>query len=256
MTVLSTKKLLANQRELLLNAGLSFVEYDAIRITPTSFEMPKELENIIITSQNGAKAYLNKVKPFPPKKGGSRGVSKVRMFIVGKKTASLIFKNGQKVLKIAKNGAELASFIAKNHKNERFYYFCGNRRRDETLEILREENVSLQEVITYQTEHNPRTFNQTFDGILFFSPSGVESFFKKNQMKPFSSGKGAGDEGKKETWHFCIGETTATTARNYTDQVIVANDTTIESVIAKAVKTLKNNLPPASFEEDQLGVRI
>ena len=68
MTVLSTKKLLANQRELLLNAGLSFVEYDAIRITPTSFEMPKELENIIITSQNGAKAYLNKVKPFPPKK--------------------------------------------------------------------------------------------------------------------------------------------------------------------------------------------
>jgi uroporphyrinogen-III synthase len=57
-----------------------------------------------------------------------------------------------------------------------------------------------------------------------FSPSGVQSYFGAN--KP-----------QKETI-VCIGNTTATAAKLYTDQIAIANTTSIESVIAKTVKVL------------------
>ena len=218
-TILSTKKLLPNQRELLLNAGVSFVEYNAITITPVDFEIPDNTENIIITSQNGAKAFINKAKKLPLLSESAR----VRCFVVGQKTTALLEENNYKVAKTAQNGVELGHFIAKNHKNEHFTYFCGKQRRDELPTILKEAAILCNEIVTYETHLNEQSFIQKFDGILFYSPSAVSGFAKANKINKA----------------FCIGNTTATEARKYTDQVIVSNATTIESTIAKAVNTLK-----------------
>lgn len=219
MRVLSTKKLKSNQRELLLNAGVSFVEYAAISIKPIEFEVPQNLKNIIITSQNGANAFINKLNKLPllEERAG------VRYFCVGEKTTALLDKNDYKVIKTAQNASKLAHYIAENCKNEHFTYFCGNQRRDELPTILKEAGVSCNETVTYETHINEKPFNQNFDGILFYSPSGVFAFAKANTI----------------TTAFCIGETTATEARKHTDHVIVSNATTIESTIAKAVNTLK-----------------
>ncbi|MFC4633646.1 uroporphyrinogen-III synthase [Dokdonia ponticola] len=233
-TLLSTKKLQPNQRELILNAGVSFVEYDAIRTTPIDFEMPKELKNVIITSQNGASAFIKKSQKLPSPEGEGLGV---RCFCVGKKTTALLEKNEHKVTYTAQNGAALAHFIVKNHKNESFTYFCAKQRRDELPVILKEAGVLCNEVVTYETHSNKRTFNQTFDAVLFYSPSGVQSFFNKNKALSSPEGEVLGVR------YFCIGETTATEARKYTNQVIVSNATTIESTIAKAINTLKNIIP-------------
>ena len=212
-SVLSTKKLQLNQRELLLNAGCSFVEYDAITTEPIPFEFPKDIENIIITSQNGAAQYL------------TQKVFVGQCFVVGKKTAALLANKGLKVIEIAQNSAELAHFIAKNYKNERFHYFCGDKRRDELPTILKEAKVSFKEVVSYETSLNIRSFEQTFDGVLFFSPSGVEAFAKANTLK--------------NTTAFCIGNTTAAEAKKYTNHTVVSNATSVESTIAKAVNHLK-----------------
>ena len=212
-SVLSTKKLQLNQRELLLNAGCSFVEYDAITIELIPFEFPKDIENIIITSQNGATQILTQEMPTE------------HYFVVGKKTEALLSNEGLKVVEIAQNSAELAHFIAKDYKKEHFYYFCGNKRRDELPTILKEAKVSFEEVITYKTSLNIRSFEQTFDGVLFFSPSGVEAFAKANTLK--------------NTTAFCIGNTTAAEAKKYTNHTVVSNATSVESTIAKAVNHLK-----------------
>ena len=74
---------------------------------------------------------------------------------------------------------------------------------------------------------NPMKFHQLFDGILFFSPSGVQSFMVENSMESAMA--------------FCIGETTASEAKKHTENVVIANSTSIESVIAKSVKTLLKN---------------
>lgn len=225
--VLSTKRLKENQRELLLNAGVSFVEYDAISINPLNFATAPKINNAIITSQNGAQAILDKIN--------KDSLQIQNFFVVGSKTTQLLEENGQKVLKTAKNASELALFIVKNHKNEAFHYFCGKQRRDELPTILKEQSVKLEEIFVYEMTQNLQSFNQNFDGFLFYSPSGVKSFFEANQhMLPLF-----------EERCFCIGDTTALEAKKYTDNVIIANTTSIESVIAKTIITLKTMSPRA-----------
>lgn len=256
-TLLSTKRLQPNQRELLLNAGMGFVEYNAIEIKSVDFTLPRKLENVIITSQNGAQIVINKTKELPSPEGlvsDERGTSErktqgVRYFVVGEKTTALLTKNGLKVTTTAQNASELAHFIAKNHKNEQFTYFCGAQRRDDLPDILKEAGIVCNEVVVYETYLNEQSFTQAFDGILFFSPSGVKSFVnshpstslrvQENSWNSLSNRDNPSPERSlRAATIFCIGETTATEARKHFETVIVSNDTTIESTIAKAVKTL------------------
>lgn len=223
MTILSTKRLLSNQRELLLNAGVRFVEYNAISIARVPFTLSRKRTNIIITSQNGAQIFIDSLKHHPIELGQEFE----KYFVVGSKTTALLTEEGIKVTKTAQNASELAHYIAQEYPREIFTYICGKQRRDELPNILKEAGIFCNEVVVYQTYESEQSFDRTFDAVLFFSPSGVSAFAKANLTQPVA---------------FCIGETTAKTARKYFDQVIVSNATTIESTIAKAVKYLANGL--------------
>lgn len=214
-TVLSTKRFTESQKSLLLNAGLSFVAYNAIKIETVAFTMPKHIENAIFTSQNGVNSFFE-----------NASASKVeKCFCVGEKTESLLEKNGLKVIKSAEYATELATYLVKNHKNDSFHFFCGNIRSDEIPTKLKENNISFEEIEVYRTTLNPKKFERKFDAVLFFSPSGVRSFVSENEIDSSIA--------------ICIGTTTASEARNYTENVAISNATTVESVIAKTVKLLK-----------------
>ena len=214
--LLSTKQLSAAQAVLLLNAGFELVTYDAIAIESLDFEAPEAIENAIFTSQNGVNSYL---------KGKSPSNHIKNCFCVGEKTAALLVEKGQKIAKTLENASELAHFIVKNHKNSPFYYFCGTMRRDELPNILKGAKINLFEVKTYKTSLKSEYFDQKWAGILFFSPSGIESYLLQNTMG--------------EAIAFCIGETTASEAKKHTDKVMVADQTSVESVIDKAIRVLK-----------------
>jgi len=216
-SVLSTKKLKENQRSLLLNAGISLVEYDAIKINFVPFEVPSTIENAIFTSQNAVHAIQD---------------SKTKIqdcFCVGEKTKSLLEKNGFNVIKMTEYASDLAKYIVKNHKNDFFHFFCGNIRSDEIPSKLKENRVAFEEIQVYKTTLNPKKFGRHFDAILFFSPSGVRSYCEAN-LEDIQNLAGFSQM-------VCIGKTTASEARKYTENVVIANSTTVESVIAKAVKT-------------------
>ncbi|QNJ97415.1 uroporphyrinogen-III synthase [Constantimarinum furrinae] len=207
---------------LLLNAGISVIDYNAISIEFLDFAIPEGAKNAIFTSQNSVRAMLAKNLLDKAKDSPFQSI-----FCVGEKTKRLLEEHNQKVSFFAQNGSELANFIVNNDKNKLFHYFCGTRRRDELPEILKNENIELFEVKSYKTELNPIKFDQLFNGILFFSPSGVESFCLHNSMG--------------NSMAFCIGETTASEAKKHTHNIKIANAATVESVIAKAVKILKEN---------------
>lgn len=212
-TVLSTKKLAENQRSLLLNAGLTLVEYNAIKIDFVPFEVPENIVNAIFTSQNAVLSIQN---------------SEFRIqncFCVGEKTKQLLEKNGFRVIKNTEYASELADYLVKHHKNETFHFFCGNLRSDEIPSKLKENKIAFEEIQVYNTTLIPKKIERQFDAILFFSPSGVRSFFSENKVNDAKA--------------ICIGTTTASEANKYTDNVIISNATTVESVIAKAVKILK-----------------
>lgn len=216
--VLSTKKLSISQKELFLNSGLSLVEYDAISIEILSFEMPLHINKAIFTSQNAVHSYF---------KNKSENTSIEQVFCVGEKTAALLFENGENVVKIEENASKLADFISNSFKNEEFYFFSGNLRKDEILNIRKSSKNIIFELKSYKTTLKITKFDQFFDGILFFSPSGVKSFASENITA--------------DSVAICIGETTAAEARNFFKDVLVANSTSVESVIAKTVKRFKAN---------------
>ena len=129
--------------------------------------------------------------------------------------------------KTAENSSELGNYIKKTFKNEDFYFFSGTLRKSDLPDLLNSSENRLFEIKTYKTELKTYKTEQKFDGILFFSPSGVASFTIENDL----SGSIA----------FCIGESTASEAKKYTTNVHVANQTTVESVIAKAAKILRTH---------------
>lgn len=90
-------------------------------------------------------------------------------------------------------------------------FFCGNKRRDELPALLKEAGVTVHEVTVYETIETPVAATENMKAILFFSPSAVQSFFSVNQLK-------------KDTVCFAIGETTAASLADFTDNRIIISE--------------------------------
>lgn len=209
ISILSTKKLTQNQCDLFAKNNITIEYYDAISLTKLPIQFPTTIENVICTSKYTAQQLIE------------QEVIIINVFCVGSKTASLFKEKAYNVVEIAKNASILAKKIVKNHKNESFLFYCGNKRRVELPNILLENQIDFSEQICYNTDLIPKKFENNFDGILFFSPSAVQSFVIENNLL--------------ELPVFCIGKTTATEVKKHTQNVIVSEETTVENVISKAI---------------------
>ncbi|MDT0645546.1 uroporphyrinogen-III synthase [Zunongwangia sp. F260] len=212
-TLLSTKKLSTAQKQLVLNSGLRFVEYDAIQIDFVDFKAIS-VENAIITSKNTAKAVIK------------NNISIQKCFCVGEKTSEVLKNHNYKIVEVADYGRNLANIVLNKYSDQSFSFFCGNKRREEIPSVLKENHIAFEEIEVYKTRLNFQHFQQEFDGILFFSPSAVQSFTKENQLK--------------DSIVFCIGKTTASEAKKHTENIVTATKPSIENVIVQAVKNLKS----------------
>ncbi|PKP25913.1 MAG: uroporphyrinogen-III synthase [Bacteroidetes bacterium HGW-Bacteroidetes-2] len=212
-TVLSTKKLLPNQKKTIHDSGIALVEYNAITIAfLNTIKADNPIKNAIITSQNTVKALIkNKIVIQ-------------NCYCVGKKTKDLLEKNNYQVKEVANYGKELAEIVAQKYKEENFTFFCGNIRSEEIPKALKENNINFEEIVVYKTTLQPKKFNQQFEGVLFFSPSAVQSFMMENKQENGTA--------------FCIGMSTAEEAKKHTKNIIIANTPSIESVLEQVIKNL------------------
>ena len=200
--LLSTKILSKEFKDRLIVHPFSLVEQSFIQISPIqNLELTDSHQAVIFSSQNAVKIALAnlKIKSL---------VDQKPIYCVGKKTASLLIKNGQKVVKIALNSLELAQFIIKNHQNESFSFFCGKSRVYDLEDILSLNHIPIQPVEIYETLPQPHIVKGHFEGIIFFSPSGVKGYAIHN--------------GFEDTHCFCLGSTTAKAVREFTPKLSVA----------------------------------
>ena len=212
--ILSTKELLSNQKQFLLNADFLVVEADFIQTKTIGFDLKTVHETLIFTSQNAVKAVLEH-----PEAGQLKSKT---VFCVGIKTKALLEDNGFKVEAYAGYAEDLAQIIALVYSDNQYTFFSGNLRRDTLPGILTEAGIVFNEVQVYKTVLTPKKIDSKADGILFFSPSAVESYIQKNKID-------------KEAV-FCIGETTANTAaESGYKNIIIANQPTIENTIIQAI---------------------
>mgnify|MGYP000030759488 CR=1 FL=1 len=111
--ILSTKTLPSLLRERIVQNGLAYMEYNAIRIVPVHFELPTLADYVIFSSQNATKAVLNK----------AHNLHDTQVLCVGKQSEKLLLGKNIKPLKTAQNMSVLIDFIEKLNKNDRFFAF-------------------------------------------------------------------------------------------------------------------------------------
>jgi uroporphyrinogen-III synthase len=218
-SILSTKTLSSEQRQAFLDADFDILEQDFIEIENNNFELKNINENLIFSSQNAVLSLLEQQdwEAFKTK----------NTFCVGIKTKELLEQNGFTVDVYMDYASELAEIITLIYKKESFTFFSGNLRKETLPKALKEARINFNEIEVYQTKLAPFKISkeEKFDGILFFSPSGVESYLKDNKIK-------------NETC-FCIGETTASAIYKTTKNILIAENPTIEDVIELAISHMQ-----------------
>lgn len=211
--ILSTKILLDNQKEALVSANFNVIEADFIRTESQPFQLNEINDNLIFTSQNAVQSFL-----LNPK---SAELKTKNVFCVGLKTKILLSENGFNVIAYTGYAEDLAEIITLIYANESYTFFSGNLRRDTLPEALKEAKIKFNEIKVYDTILTPQKIKTVVEAILFFSPSGIESYLKENTIK-------------KEIC-FCIGTTTASALEGITKNIKIADQPTIEDVIEDVI---------------------
>lgn len=167
--------------------GIEIIEKKMIRTEPVAFTYveKEEADYFVFTSSNAVKIILTSGIALQSKK----------MACISGETKKLLIENDIAVNIEADDAKSLADKLAQA-KTKSVVFFCGNIHRDELPQTLKVAGIEVDEVIVYQTHLTPVVVNEYIDGILFFSPSAVDSFFIKNQLS-------------STTVCFCIGPTTA-----------------------------------------------
>lgn len=220
ISILSTKKLLSYQKQALLDANFLVTEVNFITIKHLKFQLPVpslEFGRLIFTSQNAVQSVLlhSKWEELKTKK----------VFCVGLKTKTLLEENGFNVEVYVDYASDLAEIITLIYAKENFIFFSGNLRKETLPKALKEAKVNFDEIQVYETILTPEKIKIPVDGILFFSPSAVDSYLTNNKIK-------------NETC-FCIGDTTANALEKITKKIIVANQPSVENVIEDVIKEYK-----------------
>ena len=186
---------------------LSFIETSPIQSPSLQSEIDEALQQSItavFTSMNAVEAVADQIKGKKPS---------WKIYCIGTTTQQLVVNYfGQDAIAgTANDAAALAKLIIEDQPKGKLIFFCGDQRRDELPEILQQNSILLKEIIVYQTTALKNLIKKQYEGILFFSPSGVESFFSNNQLT-------------KKTILFAIGNTTAKEIKKHSNNQIVVSD--------------------------------
>lgn len=214
--IYSTKSLSLDQTSQ-LDSKIGVVSSDFITIRNNRLKpviVKKPIKNVVFTSQNAVEALLSNFDRTE--------LDFENIYCVGRRTKRLIEKRIGEVSHIEKDAEKLADYLVENLEDKQVTFFCGNKRRDELPSVLTENKITVNEIECYKTQLTSRVVEEKFKGILFYSPSGIESYLQENSTN--------------KSVAFCIGETTGDEAKKHFENVIISKVSTVESML-KSVNT-------------------
>ncbi|KAA2219143.1 hydroxymethylbilane synthase [Maribacter flavus] len=208
--VFSTKKFTEAQLQK-FSSGIRVDSEDFIKISPNRISpiiLKKSLGNIVFTSKNAVESLLTNCSPAE--------LQFKNIYCVGRKTKRLIQKKIGPVAHVENSATDLANYLVEYMDGTQVTYFHGNLSLEDLPTILEGNNINVNKVEAYKTKLSGKAIPESVEGILFYSPSTIESYLLKNKPHQVA---------------YCIGETTATEARKHFKEVKVANIPDVESVI-------------------------
>jgi uroporphyrinogen-III synthase len=209
--IASCRKIKAANKQNALQHGIEIDDIDLLQIDyATKIELPKQNSDaVVFTSQHSLKAIA------------ALKLETKKCFCIEGETSKLALENGFNVIATASTSKLLAQEILK-YDIKSILFFCGDEHLEEWIFDLEEKNISVEKCVVYFKKLVPHQF-ENIDGAMFFSPSQVESFLIKNELKtPMPV--------------FSIGETTAAFLHLKGFQnIIIAKLKTEESVIESVI---------------------
>lgn len=224
LKILSTKKL---RQETIDKASVNDIEIEELPFITTEPIKDEQLktslrgflqQNItaVFTSKNAVLAFDQIVNAEVP----------WNIYCIGESTQKSVAKlfGEEKVSGTADNASDLADIILQDPEVRKVIFFCGKQRREELPEKLKSAEIDLEEIVVYETFETPQKMSRKhYDGILFFSPSAVKSFFSLNKLN-------------EEIQVFAIGKTTADTIqKNIKRELIIAENPGEENMIDQVI---------------------
>lgn len=199
---------------LVYKAANSGISIDSINFVETEPLISKNIINkiqtlaakkitAVFTSMNAVDAVTAQLKNIPD----------WNIFCVGGITKDTVFNFfGEKSVKgTAKNAKTLAEKIILAGNIKDVVFFCGEQRLDELPETLKANDINVEEVVVYKTTLIPNFVTKDYDGIIFFSPSAVHSFFSDNTITT-------------NVVLFSIGNTTTATIKTYSSNKVITSE--------------------------------
>jgi hydroxymethylbilane synthase len=208
--VFSTKKL-TNAQLQRFDSVIRVDSEDFIKISPNRVSpivLKKKVKNAIFTSKNAVEGLLTNIS--------ADELDFENIYCVGRKTRRLIQKKIGKVTHFENNAAALANHLVEFIEGTEATHFCGNLSLDEIPKTLEASHITVHSVETYKTKLSGQEIDDAVESVLFFSPSGIESYLSNNKPNKIA---------------YCIGETTAKAARAHFTDVKVAKIPDVASVI-------------------------
>jgi uroporphyrinogen-III synthase len=227
--ILSTRKidpLLIKQAK---QNNIEIVEKEFISVKPI---LTKEKAAEILAWANAGKEYIaftsaNAVAPFDYylHPYDTYYVVNWKIFCLAGKTKEAVLNSRtleKNIVDTATHAKALAQKIVE-HDVKELLFFCGTKRREELPTFLKAHNVTVHEVTVYETLEVPTVHTKKIDGILFFSPSAVSSFFSVNKLD-------------RKTICFAIGETTAAAIADFTDNKVITSEVPSPEMVIASVQ--------------------
>ena len=208
--IFSTKSFTESQRllfhEKVVVESSDFIKISINRIHPRFLK--DEIKNVIITSKNAVEALITNYSAVE--------LQFKNIYCVGRRTKRLVENRIGEVKHTEKNAKKLAEYLVDYIEGTEVTYFCSDIRLDDLPTILEQNHIKVNEIEAYQTKFDATKIDTKVEGVMFYSPSTVNSYLQENDTSQIA---------------FCIGETTAKEAKKHFKDVRVAKLPTVESVI-------------------------
>lgn len=219
-TVLMTKKIAPGLVKKAKEQNVDLQEIEFIEVVPCDEkdnveEIAATPASVVFTSKNS----VNIVSDFL---GGKKPNWKIFCIDGATSRQAAACFGEQAIAGTANNAGNLAKVIAGNDREKEIVFFCGDHRRDELPDDLQDNDVSVKEVVVYETRLSPQRIGRHYDGIAFFSPSAVESFFSENVIDD-------------KTIFFSIGATTTASLKKFAKNKIITCDIASEENMVEAI---------------------
>jgi len=220
--VLSTRPL---SPELIVSAAEKGISIDVIPFIRTEAVEDVALrQHVAVLGRQKLVAVFTSGNAVEVVAGWVKDVKEWTIFCIGAATRQLVsrhFGEGA-IADSAESALALAQKIVDRRGAGDIFFFCGDLRREELPATLRDAGFRVNEVVVYRTRATPLVVKRSYEGIIFFSPSAVESFFSVNRVTD-------------GTVFFTIGKTTAAAVRGFSGNTTVTAEQPDTTVLIRQV---------------------